>query len=140
MTTTSELHSRIEQQKALLGCCIDSANAANGELAAMIGYHLVWGELEHGSVSRHEAEQFCQGVKAGGGTALLRIQSAERVNVLGALEAGASVVVVPMVESPETARQIVQHGKYAPLGNRGFNGSSRGMRFGFGTAVANMEW
>ena len=140
MTTTSELHSKIQSGKILLGCAIDSGLPANAEIAAMLGFDLVWADLEHGSVSPHQAELFCQAVKAGGALPILRIQSATRTHVLRALEAGASLVVVPMVENPKTSRQIVEQGKYKPLGERGFNGSSRGLRYGIGNPLANMEW
>ena len=46
-----------------------------------------------------------------------------------ALEAGARLVVVPMVNSAAEAREIVDSGKFPPLGHRGFNSRSRGTRF-----------
>jgi 2-keto-3-deoxy-L-rhamnonate aldolase RhmA len=35
-----------------------------------------------------------------------------------------------MVESRATAQEVVRHGKYAPLGQRGFAGSPRGLGYG----------
>src|SRR5205814_9102179 len=71
---------------------------------------------------------------------LVRIPSAERTHVMRALEAGARIISVPMVESPETSRQIVEVGKYKPVGNRGFAGSTAGMRYGIGNPLGNTEW
>jgi len=124
----------------LLGCGIDSASPAVAELAGMLGYQVVWADLEHLSIDRAQAENFCRGASAGGALSVLRIPSADRDCVLHALEAGASIVVVPMVESPDTAEQAVRHGKFAPLGMRGFNGSSRGMSYGIGDKLERMAW
>ena len=122
----------------LLGCCIDSASPAIAEMAGMLGFDFVWADLEHLSVDRAQAENFCRGAKASGALSLLRVPGAERDHILHAMEAGANLVVVPMVESPETAETIVKHGKYAPLGMRGFNGSSRGIHYGIGDKLAMM--
>jgi len=124
--------SLIPERGVLLGCCIDSASPAIAELAGILGFDFVWADLKHLSVDRTQAENFCRGAKAGGALSLLRAPGAERDHILHALEAGANLVVVPMVESPETAVAIVRHGKYAPLGMRGFNGSPRGMQYGVG--------
>jgi len=57
-----------------------------------------------------------------------------------ALEVGARIVVVPMVNTAEQARAIVEYGKFPPLGLRGFNVRSRGVEYGLSdrkTAFAN---
>jgi len=109
-------------------------------MAGMLGYDLVWADLEHCSIGPREAQTFCLGAKAGGALPVLRIPSADRAHILHALEAGARLVVVPMVENPETARKVVEHGKYAPLGERGFNGSTRGLQYGIGNKLETIEW
>jgi 4-hydroxy-2-oxoheptanedioate aldolase len=140
MTTTSELHQRIQTKKLLLAAGIESLHPANVELAGMLGFDLVWGDLEHGTGSPHQAELFCIAAKAAGMLPLLRIPFAERPFLMLALEAGARVVSIPMVESPDTSRKIVEFGKYKPVGNRGFAMSTRGLRYGIGDPIANTEW
>ena len=140
MEPISELHARIQTKKVLLGCAICTGAPTNVELAGMLGYDVVWGDLEHGSISPHQAELFCMAAKAGGAIPLLRVQSAERTYILRALDAGAGIISVPMVNDAETARRVVEHGKHRPIGGRGFVGSSRGMRYGVGNNLENMEW
>src|SRR5262245_46269188 len=109
MTTfESELHRRM-REGPLFGCAIESALPAWAELAGMIGYDVVWADMEHLGVTFREAEDFCRAVKAGGAWPLLRIRSHQRTDVLHALEAGARLVVVPMVDSAAEASAIVQH-------------------------------
>ena len=137
---TSELHDRIQQKKLLLGAGIDSMHPANVELAGMLGFDVAWGDLEHGTGSPHQAELFCIAAKAGGMLPILRIPIAERPFIMLALEAGARLISVPMVESPETSRRIVEFGKYQPTGNRGVAMSTRGLRYGIGDPTTNIEW
>ena len=96
----------------------------------MLGFDVVWADLEHGPADWRDAQNFCMAAKAGGARSILRVQSADRNHVLHALDVGAEIVVVPMIESPETAREVVRHGKYAPIGLRGFAGSPRGVGYG----------
>jgi len=139
MTQASDLDQLLKKKPTLLGCGIDSASPAIAEMAGMLGYDIVWADLEHASIDHKLSEEFCRGARAGGAMPMLRIPDSSRCHVLHALEAGARFVVVPMVESPEQARDIVAHGKYSPPGNRGVNGSSRGLAYGIGDKLENMR-
>ena len=127
---SSSLHALLERRKVLIGAACDTVSPVTAELAGMLGFDLVWADLEHGPADWRDAQVFCQAAKAGGALALLRVQSAARNHVLHALDVGANLVVVPMVESRATAQDVVRHGKYAPLGQRGFAGSPRGLGYG----------
>jgi 2-keto-3-deoxy-L-rhamnonate aldolase RhmA len=131
-TTNSDLHELIRRRKVLTGCACDSVSPAAAELAGTLGFDLVWADLEHGPADWRDAQMFCQAAQAGGALSLLRVQSADRNHILHALDVGANLVVVPMIETPEAAQEVVRHGKYAPLGRRGFAGSPRGLKYGCG--------
>jgi len=60
----------------------------------------------------------------------LGVTHVERHHVLRALEIGARIILVPMVNDAAYAERIVDVGKYAPVGHRGFNLRSRGLGFG----------
>src|SRR5689334_13573498 len=107
----SRFHTLIRDRKVLLGCGCDSVSPAPAELAALAGFDVVWGDLEHGPAGWRDAQVFCQAVKAGGSLSVLRIASAQRADVLHAVDVGADIVVVPMVESVETSRAVVEYGK-----------------------------
>lgn len=139
MNNPSQLHARIQAKGVLLGCSIESPSPATAELAAMIGFDVIWADMEHHGVNLLEVQSLFQAAKAGGALTMLRVPSATRPHVLGGLERGADMLLVPMVESTDTARQMVEFGKYKPLGNRGFVGSSRGIGYGLGSPLANME-
>lgn len=113
----------------LWGCSINSGSARLAELAAQLGFGVIWIELEHASVDLAQAEYFCLAATAGGALPLVRTAGAQRDQILHALEVGAKIVVVPMVNDAATARQVVQHGKFPPLGHRGYNTLSRGLGY-----------
>lgn len=116
--------------RVLRGVTIISGATRLAELAGRIGFETVWIEVEHGPASFSEIEALCFAAEAGGAYPTVRIPDGQRHHVLRALEVGARIVVVPMVNDAETARQIVRHGKFPPLGSRGYNTRSRGVNYG----------
>lgn len=104
------------------------------ELAARIGFETAWIEMEHGPTGFAEAESICLALEAAGAFGTVRVADSERASILRALEIGARIVVVPMVEDATVAADIVRFGKFPPLGARGFNTRSRGLGYGLGPA------
>jgi len=100
------------------------------ELAIKIGFDTVWVEMEHGPTDFGDAEALCLAAEAAGGFGTIRVPDGQRCHVLRALEVGARIVVVPMVNTAEQARQIVEFGKFPPVGLRGYNSRSRGVEYG----------
>lgn len=130
---------QIEKKGTLLGCAIDSASPAVAELAGLVGFDVVWADMEHRWVNPERIEDFCRGARAGGAIPMVRIPCASRDYILHALDAGAAIVVVPMVERPETAQEMVRFGKFPPAGDRGYNGATPGMGYALGSRIQNMR-
>lgn len=116
--------------RILFGVGLSTASTRLAELAGLTGYETVWIDVEHGAARTSEIESLCIAAEVGGALPAVRVSSGSRENVLQALESGARLVVVPMVNSAEEARQIVDFGRFPPLGRRGFNSRSRGVSFG----------
>jgi len=116
--------------RVLRGVTLISGSTRLAELAGRIGFDTVWIEVEHGPAGFGEVEMLCMATEAGGAVPTVRIPDAQRCHVLRALEVGARIVLVPMVNDAATARQIVEHGKFPPLGARGYNTRSRGVGYG----------
>jgi len=118
------------QPRVLWGAAINSASPRAAEMAARVGFDVVWIEMEHASVDLLTAEAMCTAAQAGGAVPLVRTIGCRREHILHALEIGGRLVVVPLVNDAETAREVVRHGKFRPLGERGYNTRSRAARFG----------
>ena len=116
--------------RILRGVAITSGSTRIAELAARMGFEAAWIEMEHAGTDFAQVEQLCTAIEAGGGISAVRLPDAQRSHVLRALEVGARIVVVPMVNTAARAAQIVEYGKFPPLGSRGVNLRSRGLRFG----------
>jgi len=118
------------EPRLLRGVAMYSGSPRLAELAIKVGFDTVWVELEHGPTDFERAEQICYAAEAAGKFATIRLPDSQRCHVLRALEVGARIVIVPMVNSAEQARQIVEFGKFPPQGLRGYNSRSRGVEFG----------
>ncbi|MEX0653865.1 MAG: aldolase/citrate lyase family protein [Phycisphaeraceae bacterium] len=116
--------------RVLRGVACYSGSTRLAELAARIGFEVVWIEMEHGPTDFERVEQLCCAVEAAGAVPAVRVAAGTREHVLKALEVGARMVVVPMVNSAAEARELVEWGKFPPLGQRGYNLRSRGVGYG----------
>lgn len=118
------------RSKVLYACAVSSGSPRTVELGARMGFDVVWIEMEHTSADLATAELMCVAAEAGGAVPLVRTSGYRREHILHALEVGGKIIVVPMVNDAEAARDVVKYGKFRPLGQRGFNRASRGLHFG----------
>jgi 2-keto-3-deoxy-L-rhamnonate aldolase RhmA len=122
--------------RRLRGVTIYSGSPLLAGLAARVGFEVVWIEMEHGPASFESVESLCLAARANGALPLVRLPDGERHHVLRALESGGQLLVVPMIDTPEQARCLVEYGKFAPVGRRGFNLRTWGVEFGLAGAEA----
>ena len=102
------------------------------ELLAQAGFHVVWLDLEHSSMSTTEALRLGRSITHLGMVPLARILELGRTHVQRLLDGGIQVVTLPDVRSVEQARELVRLGKYPPLGGRGVSSNSAGTGFTLG--------
>lgn len=112
------------------GVTIYTGSARLAEMAGRIGFETVWIELEHSPSSWNQVEAMCAAIEAAGSVPTIRVPNWERPNVLLGVEVGARIIVVPMVNTADQAREVVRHAKFPPVGERGYNARTRGVDFG----------
>lgn len=98
---------------------IPSASVAN--IMAAAGFDFVIIDMEHGPMSFETAEDMVRALEGESCTPLVRVPSNDSSAILRALEIGAHGVVVPQIETPEQAKNVILAAKYAPIGNRGMS-------------------
>ncbi len=125
--------------RVLRGVAVASASTRLAELAGRLGFDVVWIEMEHGPVDFNQVEALCVASEVGGAIPAVRIPDGQRHHVLRALEVGARIVVVPMINTPQEAQRVVEYGKFPPLGSRGFNLRSRGLGYGLNGRQASFQ-
>jgi 2-keto-3-deoxy-L-rhamnonate aldolase RhmA len=76
-------------------------------------------DMEHSGLSLETMKGLIRWCRSTSVVPIVRVPSHEYRYVAGALDVGAQGLMIPMVESAEQARQIVEWAKYAPGGRRG---------------------
>lgn len=107
------------------------------EIAAAVGWDAIWIDLEHSSKTTGDLEMMCRAIRAGSFDSdkprpdvLARPAKGEWMRMARLLEAGAHGIMYPRCESVDEARQVVRWMKFAPQGERGFDGGNADNRYG----------
>ncbi len=95
------------------------ASTGIARIAAAAGADFVLFDLEHTGWSMETIRMLLASARTAELTPLVRVPASQYHFVARVLDLGALGVMVPMVESADQARQLVQFAKYPPLGRRG---------------------
>ncbi|WP_187142997.1 HpcH/HpaI aldolase family protein [Terriglobus albidus] len=128
----TRLDQKINQtgSKPLLGVALYSYDPIFLEIAAHMGFQVVWIEMEHAAISFAEAADLCRMAAGTGMLTMIRIPDARRESVLKAAECGPDMIDIPMADSPEDVAELVRYARFAPIGARGFFSVSRALKYG----------
>jgi len=91
-----------------------------------IGFDGVWLEAEHGSVDFADIPDLTRACDLWGMTSILRVNQNVQSIIYRGLDRGVQGIVVPHVNTREEAENVVQGGKFAPVGQRGLYVSRQG--------------
>jgi 4-hydroxy-2-oxoheptanedioate aldolase len=128
----NRLKTRLRNQQPSLGMWLQSADATFAEIAGLAGFDFVIIDQEHGPGTIMAAIAMMRALSATPTTAMIRVPSSDPVYLKRIMDAGAEAVLVPMVESAEEARMVVDACRYPPQGKRGNAAAvSRGSGYGF---------
>ena len=144
MFRSSKMLAKIRAGKVARVCSTGAPLAYLPAMAAHYGYDAVWVDAEHRAwdalqvremlLRHHHADIDC----------VFRPSSTERAALSRYLEDGATALMIPMVNTVERAKQLVEFAKFPPLGDRGLDGSGIDAGFWVGrggdyTQQANRE-
>ncbi|KIW92527.1 uncharacterized protein Z519_06374 [Cladophialophora bantiana CBS 173.52] len=107
----------------LVGTFVTLTSPLSAAIVGAAGYDCVIIDMEHVPTSALEATHIVHTMgSASKGTCmpLVRVPSHGVEWIKWGLDSGAAGIVVPMVNTPEEARQIVQRARYPPLGQRSY--------------------
>jgi 4-hydroxy-2-oxoheptanedioate aldolase len=90
------------------------------EILGYAGFDYVLLDTEHGPFDVDKAQSLIRSAKLSGTTPLVRVKSSSRSAILEMLDAGAMGIVIPHVTSVDQVKEIIEYGKYHPMGDRGF--------------------
>ena len=99
------------------------------EIMGDAGYDWIAIDMEHGSISISQLPDLFRALELGNTLPLVRVAHGQPKDCKQALDAGASGIIVPMVETAEQLLTIRDDCRWPPAGNRGV-GFSRANLFG----------
>ncbi len=115
---------RLRRREPLLGAFIKTAHPTVIEIMARAGHDFLVIDAEHAPFGRSEIDMMMIAGRAVGCPLIVRVPVDTPDWVLNVLDTGAAGVMVPHVNTPEHARQLVKAMSYGP-GGRGFAGTTR---------------
>lgn len=135
MRTALTLAARARAGEPLTGALIRMPNEELAEMLAVAGFDFVLIDCEHGPADVTGLRRHIAGVLASGVEVVVRVGQDEPALVLRALDAGASGILAPHIDTADQAVRLVESVFYPPRGNRGF--ATYGRAGGYGTVPAS---
>ena len=124
-----EIRQKLSSGIYSLGSWMQIPNSSIAEIMGQSGYDWVAVDLEHGSISVNQLPDIFRALELGNTLPLVRLAEAQAKDCKQALDAGASGVIVPMVENSKQLEFIRDYCRWPPSGKRGV-GFSRANLFG----------
>ncbi|KAJ7452167.1 Phosphoenolpyruvate/pyruvate domain-containing protein [Mycena galericulata] len=108
------------QARAAGGWLTLPSTAVARTIALTKGVSWVLIDAEHGLITDQHFYDLSNTIASSGASPLIRIPADEPWMIKRALDAGAHGIMIPMANSPEIVRKVVQATKYPPEGIRGY--------------------
>lgn len=115
-----ELKKRLRAGETTFGGWLTVANPMIAEIMAGAGFDWVVIDTEHGGFGNEGLQTDLVAFNGSPTVPIVRVPWNDAVMIKQVLDMGADGILVPMVNSPDEARQAVSACKYPPEGTRGF--------------------
>jgi 2-dehydro-3-deoxyglucarate aldolase/4-hydroxy-2-oxoheptanedioate aldolase len=125
-----ELRRRVLAGEPTIGAFCNLGSLVAAELVARAGYDWIVIDLEHGMGSVTDLHAQLLAVQGTPTAALVRVPSAERLNVGRALDLGADGLMIPRLEAVAEVAETLTWLRYPPAGVRGVALQTRGAGYG----------
>lgn len=99
------------------------------EMVSLLGFDGIWLDLEHHPPSVEAAASLVRAARVGVSDVMIRPAKGEFMRLGRMLEIGAHGIMYPRCSGPDEAREVVKWSKFAPQGQRGFDGGNPDMPY-----------
>ncbi len=120
---------RLKHGESLLGTMVTLPTASTAEILADAGFDWLFIDGEHGPLDTSDILAILQAVSHRV-ACLVRVAACDEAAIKKVLDLGAHGVIVPQVNTPTQAADVVRYARYAPAGSRGV-GLARAHGYGF---------
>lgn len=128
-TPVNTFKQALKNKQAQIGLWISLANSYSTEICAGAGFDWLLLDSEHAPNDLRSVMAQLQTIAAYPGNAICRVPTGDSALIKQYLDLGVQTLLVPMVDTPEQARLLVQACRYPPDGIRGMAGA-RASRWG----------
>jgi 4-hydroxy-2-oxoheptanedioate aldolase len=115
--------------KPQVGTWLTLASVFAGRIMARAGFPWLTVDMEHTPINWETAGQLFGTIADAGCTVLARVPGADHNFIKKVLDSGAQGIVVPMVNTVEEARLVVNAAKYPPIGRRSVGGTLHALNY-----------
>ncbi|KAF4978052.1 hypothetical protein FZEAL_5517 [Fusarium zealandicum] len=129
MQASNRLRTALIEGRKSMGAWQMIPGANVSRLLARSGVDWVLVDCEHGNLDDGAMHDAVPAIAALGVSPIVRLPDMQGWMVKRALDSGAHGIVVPLLRTPDEARQLVQSAKFPPLGKRGFGSPIAPERF-----------
>ena len=130
MKMRNYIKEKLQNNKYVLGAFVASGSPMNCECLAINGMDFIIIDAEHAQTSLETMVEMSRASELYGMAAFARVYDPNDGPMMSRLlDVGLHGIMVPLVETAEQARMIINYMKFPPLGKRGANGG-RGPRWG----------
>ena len=113
------VRARLEAGEFVIGATITTNNIESAALAATLGFHFLWVEMEHSPVSLETLRGIVLATRGLPAVVFARVPVVELWTAKRVLDQGVTGVIFPFVSSPELAKTAAAACRYPPAGRRG---------------------
>lgn len=114
------LKKRLSNGQLLIGTMISELRNPNiVYMLAQNGFDFFILDNEHGAYSPETVSDIIAAGRGAGIPIVVRIPEIRRETILKPLDSGAAGLLIPQVNTPVQAQEVIYHAKYPPWGNRG---------------------
>jgi 4-hydroxy-2-oxoheptanedioate aldolase len=129
--TAAEFAGKLRRREPVVGYWIQLDSPTSTERLARLGYDYVSLDAQHGLFGYAGMLAALTAIDAGGrSVGLVRVAANDATPIGRALDAGATGVIVPLVNTAEDAAAAVAASRYPPTGIRSYGPTRAGMRIG----------
>jgi 2-dehydro-3-deoxyglucarate aldolase len=125
----STLREKLDGGRVSVGSWIQLGDESLVEMLATGPFDWLCIDLEHTTISIGQAARVIRIADLAGCPVLVRLSAHDPAQIKRVLDAGATGIIAPMVNTPEQAAAIVSAATYPPAGTRGV-GLARAQRYG----------
>ena len=124
---SNTMKKKLMSNNPVIGPFVNFPSPAMVEMMGWLGMDFVIIDCEHGSTDYESAENMIRAAELSDITPIVRIGMNIQQHIQRYLDAGALGVLIPLVNTGDDARKVIDSTKYPPIGKRGLFGGRGSM-------------